>query len=73
MRTELRKLNVPSSQIANVSSTAAFILRRNCIRMEWKVLRRHAVNEYEGWVKIVIRFRLSHKPRGIASIETVAV
>ena len=28
-----------------------------------KPLVRHAANEYGGWVDIVIRFRLSHKPQ----------
>ena len=36
-------------------------------------LARHAANEYKGWVKIVKQFRLSHKPRGLASIERVTV
>ena len=27
-------------------------------------LIRHAASEYEGWVKIVIQFRLSQKPGG---------
>ena len=34
---------------------------------------RHAANEYEGWVKIVNRFRLSHEPMGMGSIERVTV
>ena len=34
---------------------------------------RHAANEYGDWVKIVTRIRLSHKPRGLSSIERVAV
>ena len=34
-------------------------------------LARHAANEYEGWVKIVKPFILSHKPMGLASIERV--
>ena len=34
---------------------------------------RYAANEYGGWVKIVKRFRLSHKAMGLTSIERVAV
>ena len=36
-------------------------------------LARHAANEYGGWVKIVKRFRLSHKAMGMASIERATV
>ena len=36
-------------------------------------LARHAANEYEGWVKIVIRFRLCPKPRDLATIGRVTV
>ena len=36
-------------------------------------LDRHAANKYGGWVKIVKRFRLSHKPLGLASLERVTV
>ena len=36
-------------------------------------LERHAANEYGGWVKIVKWFRLSHKPVGLASVESVTV
>ena len=36
-------------------------------------LARHAANECGGWVKIVKRFRLSHKPMGLASIERMTV
>ena len=37
------------------------------------LLTNHAANEYGGWVKIVKRFRLSHKPMGLASVERVTV
>ena len=36
-------------------------------------LPKHAVNEYGGWVKIVIQLRLSHKPRGLTSVKRVTV
>ena len=36
-------------------------------------LARHEANEYRGSVKIVTQFRLSHKPMGLASVETVTV
>ena len=36
-------------------------------------LARHATNEYEGWVEIMISFRLYHEPKGLASIERVMV
>ena len=32
-------------------------------------LARHAVNEYGGWVNVVIWFRLSHKPRRADNIN----
>ena len=34
---------------------------------------RHAANEYGGWVKIAKRFRPSHKPMGLVSLERVTV
>ena len=36
------------------------------------MLTRHATTEYGNCIKIAIRFRLSHKLRGQASIERVA-
>ena len=32
-------------------------------------LTSHAANECEGWLKIVLQFKLSHKPMGLASIN----
>ena len=34
-------------------------------------LTRHAANECRGWVNIVIWFRLSYTPRGLASVDRV--
>ena len=44
-------------------------------KKSWYVvmLTRHAANECGGWVKIVIRFRLSHNSRGLASVKRVTV
>ena len=37
------------------------------------LLARHATAEYGGWVKLVKRFRLSHKLKGLASVERVTI
>ena len=35
------------------------------------LLTRHAANDYEGWVKIMKPFKLSHKPTVRVSVERV--
>ena len=37
------------------------------------LLASHTANEYGGWVKIVKRFRLFHRPMGLSSVESVTI
>ena len=55
-----------------VANIVSFMVSKShvCYQLEGA---RHAANEYGGLVNIVIWFRLSHKPRGLASFERVTV